>query len=393
MKLKTRKWLSCLIAAMLLAGCGGDNESGPQGGQMNAPVVTVATPLEATITLWEEYTGRLEATESVQIRPRVSGYIESIHFTEGQEVQSGDLLYVIDPRPFEAVVSQATAAVQQSEAAKSLADANLKRAEQLIADNAIAREEADIRSSEALQAAADLEAARASLRRAELDLEFTRVTAPITGIAGRRLVTKGNLVSGEIASASTVLTSIVPHDPIYAIFEIDERAFLRGVRRFFEGKSPGRGGEPIPVELNLVDETDFPHKGIVDFVDNQLDPNSATMLVRGLFENDNKLLTPGQFARVRVAAGDPKTYFLLPDRALVTDQNLTFVWAIQDDGTVNRKVIRPGPLYQGLRVVFDGLSSADQVVIEGGMLLQPGIPVQTKSGTIALPETAETNPS
>ncbi len=276
----------------------------------------VANPTQQHIAEYADYTGRLEAVEIVDARPRVSGYIESIHFTEGQKVKAGDLLYVIDARPFQAQVNRLQAQVNQAEAARSLAKANLKRAEKLIEVNAISQEEADIRNSEALQAEADVAAAIASLEAAHLDLEFTQVIAPIDGIADRREVTVGNLV----VASETELTTIVPHSPIYAYYEVDERAFLRSLRRYFNGESEGRHSDAqIPAWLGLDDEEGYPHQGIINFSSNQLNPNTATLTVRALFQNEDEFLTPGLFARIRAATTEKADRILIPDTAIGTD--------------------------------------------------------------------------
>lgn len=362
--------VSTIALLVVLVGCD-KNTDAPAAA--NAPLpVPVAHPTVQNIAEYADYTGRLEAVEIVDVRPRVSGYVESIHFTEGQKVKAGDLLYVIDPRPFQAQVNRLKAQVNQAEAALLLANANLKRAEKLIEVNAISQEEADIRSSEALQAEADVAAAIASLEAAHLDLEFTQVIAPIDGIADRREVTVGNLVVASV----TELTTIVPHSPIYAYYEVDERAFLRSVRRYFNGESAGRGSEAqIPAWLGLDDETGYPHEGVINFTSNQLNPNTATLTVRALFENEDEFLTPGLFARIRVATTDKSDRILIPDTAIGTDQTIKYVWALNADNSVERRTLELGPTHEGLRIVRSGLSTEDRIIVSGIQFIRPGMTV------------------
>ncbi|MGF1483349.1 MAG: efflux RND transporter periplasmic adaptor subunit [Opitutales bacterium] len=366
------------LLACLFGGCSG--EEAPASPP--PPTVTVATPLSQEITEYSDYTGRLEAVEQVDVRPRVSGYIDSVHFEEGEKVDAGALLFVIDPRPFEAEVNRRKARVSQAKAALSLAKANLNRANELIQSNAISREEVDIRESESLQAEADVQAAKAELESAELDLSFTRVTAPIAGIADRHLVTPGNLVTGEALNA-TLLTTIVPHDPIFAYFEIDERAVLRNVRLYMEGQRPGRSDEvEVPALLGLDDEDDFPRRGIIDFAGNQLDADTATLTLRAIFENDDEFLTPGLFARIRVPELQARQALLIPDEAIGSDQALRYVWVVGADNTVERRTIQIGPLHEGLRVVRSGLQVDERIIIKGIQRVRPGATVNPQEGQV-----------
>ena len=322
------------MLVLSLAGCQKPSRPAPP-----PPAVTVANPLQKEITEWNEYNGRLTAVESVEVRPRVSGHIDSIHFVEGQEVKEGTLLFVIDKRPFEAEVNRAKARLSQAKAAQSLANANLERAKKLASPQVISKEEADVRVSEAMQADADVEQAIAQLDSANLQLGFTDVRSPITGIAGRHLVTRGNVVQGG-SGEGTLLTTIVPHDPIYVYFEADEAAVISAIRRYFEGTQPGRGERASrPVEMQLSDEKNFPHKGEIDFVDNQLDPTSNTMEMRGRFENADRFFTPGMFARVRVPSGGPQKVLLVPEEAIVSDLTARFLWVLKPDGTIERRPV------------------------------------------------------
>jgi RND family efflux transporter MFP subunit len=375
--------LATATLAGLIAGCQKPSRPAPP-----PPGVTVANPLQKEITDWNEYTGRLTAVESVEVRPRVSGHIASIHFVEGQEVKEGALLFVIDKRPFEAEVNRAKARLSQAKAAQSLANANLERAKKLASTQVISKEEADVRVSEAMQADADVEQAIAQLDSANLQLGFTDVRSPITGIASRHLVTRGNVVQGG-SGEGTLLTTVVPHDPIYVYFEADEAAVISAIRRYFQGTQPGRGERASrPVEMQLSDEKNFPHKGEIDFVDNQLDPGSNTMEMRGRFENPDRFFTPGMFARVRVPSGDPQEALLVPEEAIVSDLTARFLWVLKSDGTVERRPVELGGRHGTLRVVRSGVAAQDKVVIKGIQTLRPDTKVTPHEGSIADPSGA-----
>lgn len=352
----------------LLAACSKTDQSATQQAPQALPV-QVAYPLKKSVIEYTDFTGRLEAVEMVDVKPRVSGYIDSIHFREGQKIKKGDLLFVIDSRPFQAQVNRFKAQVTQAESALALANSNLRRSQKLIQTRAISQEEADIRENEALQAEADLAAAQAELEAVALDLNFTKVTAPIDGIADRHFVTVGNLVTGDVSS----LTTLVPHDPIYAYYEVDERSFLLGVRRFFDGKSPGRGGNTasIPAYLGLDDEEGHPHEGVIDFASNQLNPNTATITVRALFENDDEFLTPGLFARIRVPISKEKERILIPDTAIGSDQSIKYVWVVTAENTPERRILELGPKHEGYRIVHSGLTTEDRIVVNGIQFIRP----------------------
>ncbi len=378
MKLPFLNTFGLALALAALVGCGRENPPSP------SPMpVSVANPVERNVELTETYTGRLVAVEEVDLRARVSGYVESVHFTEGQKVEKGQLMFQIDPRPFDAALSAANAKVEQAEARRNLARSNLARAEDLVKDNAISREEADIRKSEFEQAEADLLAAQAGVKTAELDREFANVEAPISGIAGRFLVTPGNFITGGLPN-STMLTTIVPHNPIHCYFEVDERQVLKFTRMFFEGKTGGRAGERPTVAIAVSDSDEFEFKGTLDFTENQLDESTATSQLRALVKNENEFLTPGLFARVRIKVGEPFQAILVRDSALGFDQSKRFAWILQDDGTVKRRFVDTGPLEGSLRIVRSGLSTEDQVVVSRIQLLRDGVPVSpTKVGMAA----------
>ncbi len=364
---------STLSLALLFTACGQEDAAAPAE---HPPLdIDVTTPVTESLVEWSTFTGRLEAVESVVIRARVSGYLKSVNFKEGQLVEAGDLLFEIDPRPFEAIVNLAKARVAQAEAAQTLALANKTRAEDLIRSNAISREELDIRNSEAMQAEADVLAAQAELEAAELDLQFTQIKAPITGIAGRFGITQGNLVDGG-SSGGTQLTTIVPQNPIYVYFDVDERTYLNTLRRIQAGQLPGRADNGhMPVQIQLTDESTFNHEGVINFKDNQLNPGTATMRVRGLLQNPDGFLSPGMFARVRTPASKQEERLLLPDHVVLTDQELKYVWVVGPDNMVERRTVEVGPLHDRLRIIRSGLEPDERVASTGLQFLQPGMPV------------------
>lgn len=384
--------------------------------------VTVAQPVRKKIVEWDAYTGRLEAVEFVEVRARVSGYLQPIHFDEGQIVQRGDLLFVIDPRPFEAQLdaakasmSQAKSQVSQTEAELAaanaqqlqsdaqvvLADARVKRVRELKQSNAIAEEEVDQREAEFLQAKADVEASRAGVRlaeakietataaveaatalikTAELDLQYSRITSPVSGRISRAYVTEGNLVSGG-AATPTLLTTITSMDPIYCVFDATEQDVLKYVRLALSGQRESSRVAKNPVFLGLVDEEGFPHRGHMDFVDNRFDTDTASMRARCVFPNDEQLLLPGMFARIRIPGSAPREAVLIPDSAIGTDQASQYVYIVVD-GVIQRRPIKSGPIVDGLRVIRDGLVGDESLVIEGLLQSRPDAKVNTVEGTV-----------
>lgn len=365
------RFLSAAAVVAFLASCsgGGNPDSAP-----GAMPVNVSSPFTRTIELTEIYTGRFEPVEEVELRARVSGYVKSVHFKEGQKIGEGELMFQIDPRPFDAQLAAAEAGVKQAEARLKLAKSNLDRAEKLVSTNAISREEADIRRSEFAQAEADLLAAQAESRSAKLDREFADVVAPISGIASRFYVTPGNFISGG-APGSDLLTTIVPHHPIHCVFEVDERQILKFTRMYFEGKTDGRGGEQPLVKIAVSDRDEFEFEGEIDFADNQLDQSTATTRMRVLVQNENEFLTPGLFAKVKVTIGDPFEATLVREAALGFDQSKRFVWVLGEGNVVSRRYVETGPLEGELRIVESGLTPEDRVVLTGTQLLQEGMEV------------------
>lgn len=339
------------------------------------PQVTVAHPLVQTVVEWDEYTARLSAIESVEVRARVSGYLGTIHFADGAIVKKGDLLFVIDPRPYEAVLNRARADLTLAEARLDLARKDLTRAEFLVKSHAISQEEADTRAATLRQAVASVGGARAAVDAADLDVEFTHVTAPIGGRVSRHLVTEGNVIVGGGTSNATILTSIVSLDPVYAYFEVDEQAYLKYSRLNLSGQRPSSREVQNPVEIGVADEPNFPHRGWMDFVDNQIDSATGTMQGRAVVPNPDLLLSPGQFVRLRLAGSGRYEAVLVPDDAIGTDQAQRFVWALDDENRAQYRKVTLGPLYEGKRIVREGLAGKDRIVTSGLQRVRPNIVV------------------
>jgi RND family efflux transporter MFP subunit len=338
------------------------------------PKVTVSQPIRRDVTEWDEYTGRLEAVESVEVRARVNGYLQSVNFTDGGTVKKGDLLFVIDPRPYQAELQRARAELALANARLERTQKDFARAQLLLRARAMSEEEVDTRSADRRQAQEAVQAARALVEVAQLNVEFTQVRAPISGRIGRNFVSVGNLINGG-AAQSTVLTTIVSLDPIYCYFEADERSYLQGVRLLSAGEpARAREGRNV-VQVALTNETGFPHQGTIDFVDNRLDPNTGTITVRAVVPNPDLTLTPGLFARVRVPASDTYRALLLPPEAVGSDLSQQFVFVVNDQNLAEYRRVTPGPIIDGLRVIRDGLQPADWVVVNGLQRVKTGAKV------------------
>jgi len=362
-----------LIGALVLIGCG------KQTSKSNAPIapaVSVAHPIARTVNEWDEFTGRLSSPETVEVRARVSGYIEKVHFKEGSEVKQGDLLFTIDRRPYQAIVDRARAELAAARARAELATGEAKRAEGLVASKAISTDAFETRTKTATEAAEAVHSAQAALTAAELDLEFTEVRAPITGRISNARVTAGNLVTGGNTAGATLLTTVVSLDPIYCYFDADEASVLKYRQLYREGKRKTPLQEPIPAEMALGNEAGFPHKGQVDFVDNQLNAASGTIRARGVFPNPDKLMAPGFFARIRVPGVGEYPAVLIRDSAISSDQGRAYVLTVDDKNTVVYRAVSPGPLLDGLRVIRDGLKESDRVIVAGLMSTRLGLTVQ-----------------
>src|SRR5712672_359017 len=350
-----------VLLAVTLSGCG---DKPPPQAAAGPPPVTVAQPTKRTVTDWDEFTGRFEAVEEVQVRARVGGFVTSVEFRDGAIVRAGDLLYVIDARPFEAVAEQAEGQLSDARAKAELAKRELDRGLNLVQTSAVSEQVVDQRR-QALQAAHAAEMqAEGALKAAKLNIEFTHVMAPITGRVSRHLVSVGNLVQGSEGNA-TLLTSIVTLDPINIYFDVDEATYLKNTKLWFEGRRPSSRDTPNPVQVTLTGETKPSHEGKMDFIDNRLDISTGTLRSRAVIPNKDLSILPGQFGRVRLIGSSPYDALLLPGTAIATDQSRKIVFVVKDDNTVEAKPVTLGPLDEGLRVIRDGLKAEDRVIVDG----------------------------
>lgn len=345
------------MAAAALTACG----KGQQGGAPPAPMVSVATPLRQDVTDWDDFTGRFESPQQVEVRARTGGYLQAVHFRDGQFVKKGQLLFTLDPRPAQALLASARA---QADVAKG----DLKRAESLLAATAISREEFEARRSASL-------VADAALRARQLDVEFTRVTAPISGLASDRRIDPGNVISGG-TSAGDVLTTIVSVSPIHFVFDASEAQFLK-----YQRTAGGRTG--APVQVRLQDETEPRWSGRIDFLDNGLDASSGSARLRAVINNPGNVLRPGMFGSARMAGGGSYQALVIPDSAVISDGPRKVAYVVPKSGEVQVRVLELGPATGGLRVVRKGLRPDDRVIINGVQRVRPGVKVQTSEGKIA----------
>src|SRR4051812_16162162 len=360
------------ILSVLLTAAGCKKESAPPQGPLPVNVVTV---IEKEVNEWDEFTGRLEAVESVEIRPRVSGYITEVHIEAGAVIKKGDLLYVIDPRPYQADFDRAAAEFERMQAQLKLAQIELDRAKELRTKNTISASEFDQKAATYQGASAAAASAEAAKNSAALNLEFTQIKSPIDGRVSDARITLGNLVQPG-AGLESVLTTVVSVDPIYAKVDADENAILKYVKLSEEGKRVSARTEKIPAFIELGNETDFPHEGYIDFVDNRLDPGTGTIRARVVLKNWNpNFITPGFFARVRIAGATPYRASLIPDRVISSQQGLKYAFVVKPDNTVERRNLETGGLFEGKRIVKSGLKGGEKVVSTRLQLLQAGMPV------------------
>ena len=351
-----------VLLAVSLSGCG---DKPPQQAAAAPPPVTVAQPTKRTVTDWDEFTGRFDAVDEVQVRARVGGFVTNVEFRDGAFVNTGDLLYIIDSRPFEAVAEQAEGQLSDARAKGELAKRELDRALALNQTQAVSNSIVDQRR-QTLQAAKAAETeAEGALKAAQLNIEFSHVIAPMAGRVSRHLVSVGNLVTGSDNGGGTLLTSIVSLDPIYVYFDMDEATYLKYNRLYFEGKRPSSRENPNPVQVTLTGETKPSHDGKMDFLDNRLDVSTGTLRGRAVIPNKDFSILPGQFGRVRLIASAPYEALLLPDTAIATDQSRKIVFVVKDDDTVEAKPVVLGPLDDGLRVIREGLKPQDRVIVDG----------------------------
>jgi RND family efflux transporter MFP subunit len=363
--------LSILWAAALAGGCGkaGDSAQAPP-----PPQVSVAEVLQKKVKDWDEFTGRFQAVETVEIRPRVSGYIDKVAFKEGTLVKSGDLLFVIDPRPYQADYDRAAADLKRYKTALDLARIESVRVQRLRESGAVSQEELDERTSTVAQAEANVAGAQAAVEAAQLNLTFTRVTSPINGRVSRAEVTRGNLVTGG-NNGGTLLSSVVSIDPIYLYFDSDELAYLRYTQMARQSEPASSRDARDPVQVGLANEEGFPHSGYVDFLDNQLNPQTGTIRARAVLDNKDGQFTPGLFARVQLLGSGEYTAILIEDRAVNTDQSQKYVLALSPDNKVEYRKVTLGRIIGGLRVVREGLKPGDVIVVNGAQRVHPGMTV------------------
>lgn len=340
------------------------------------PTVTVATPIQRSVTEWDDYIGRFAPSKSVEIRPRVSGQVTGLHFKDGDFVNKGQLLFTIDPRPFQAALAESRARATSARTAAALARTELARAERLIADEAVSAEEVDNLRATVRLADAAVAAAEAAVRTRALDVEFTQVRSPISGRVSDRRADVGNLVAGDNAGSATLLTTVYALDPIYFVFDGSEALYLKSQREARDGE------RPTTVQVRLQDEAKYSWNGRIDFTDNGIDPASGTIRGRAVIANPDHFLTPGMFGNMRLSGGAPHPALLVPDSALVSDQARKVLLVVQPDGTVAAKPVQPGAVVDGLRIIRGGIDAKDRIVISGMQLAQPGTTVNIRAGKI-----------
>ena len=373
--MKTGKF--AISASMVLVLIGAACRKAPIPGPPPPAAVTVARPVVKQLIEWDEFSGRLGAIASVEVRARVSGYLQSTHFAEGKEVQEGELLFIIDPRRYDAELARAKAERERGRAALELATAEAGRAAKLVETRAISAEEADVKAKGRQGAEAALAAAQALVDQAKLEVDWTRVTAPISGRVGRKLVTEGNLITGG-PNGATVLTTIIQLDPIYGYFDVDEQSALKYRELARMGKRASALFQEIPAQMGLANESGFPHEGKIDFVDTEISAATGSIKARGVFANPDRLMSPGFFARVRIPGSGRYEAMLVRDSAIGSDQGRAFVYVVGEDGKATPRPVATGPLEDGLRIVREGLKAEERVVINGLMAIRPGAPVQAE---------------
>jgi membrane fusion protein, multidrug efflux system len=365
------RFLFAAPLVLALAACGDSSPPAPP-----SPPVTVAKPVAQNVIDRDEYVGRFLAIDMVEVRPRVSGYLEKVHFQDGQIVKAGEVLFTIDPRPFQNTLDQAKSTLAQARANLDFTTADVARAEPLLREKTMSEQQYQQRVQAKRVAEAAVQAGEAAVRQAQLDLEFTQPKAPVTGRIGDRRVAPGNLITGGNAGTATLLATIVTIDPMRFEFTADEQAFLRYARLAGDGKNPEARGAKAAVELKLIDENDFIHKGTIDFVDNVIDQSSGTIRARALFANADGLFTPGMFGRIRVPASPPYQALTVPEAAIGTEQVRKFVFVVGPDDMVQQKYVTLGPLQPGdRRVIKDGVTAEDRVIVNGLVRARAGIKV------------------
>ncbi len=387
MMIQSRFAVLALILGPALTACGDSQRAAPAP---PPPTVTVATPVQRNIVDHDEYVGRFVAVDSVEVRARVSGYLESVHFTDGQIVKQGQLLFTIDKRPFQNALDQARANLTLARSNLTYTEADHARGKQLVRDKTITEQVFEQRSQARRNAEASVVANEAAVRQAELDLEFTELRAPVTGRIGDRRVTPGNLITGGTSGNTTLLATIVSLDPIRLEFTFDEAAYLRYERFSRTGREVTSREGSVIVSLKLIDEADFVHRGYMDFVDNVIDKASGTIRGRAVFSNPEQVFTPGMFGRVRVPGSPSYPALLIPDSAIGSEQARKFVLVVDGDNIAQQRYVTLGPLADNLRVIKDGLKPDDRVVVNGLVRARPGAKVTPEDQAQANATTATT---
>jgi len=363
------------LSVAVISGCSGQ---AAETGMPPPPEVSAAPVLVKQVSQWDDFSGRVEAVENVDLRPRVSGYIDHVNYEEGQEVRKGDVLFTIDSRSYRAELARAQADLARARSQAELGRSEAARAKKLSDLQAISTESYEQRRSAAAEAQANVAAAQAAVDAARLNLEFTQVRAPISGRAGRALVTAGNLVSA--GDSASVLTTLVSLDKMHVHFDTDERTFLHYAELARKGERPSENGAGVPVQVGLVGEEGFPHTGVVNFLDNQVDPATGTIRARALLDNADRAFTPGLFARVRVLGSGEFKAMLIDDKAVLTDQDRKYVYVVDAKGQAQRKDVELGRTADGLRIVESGLAAGDKVIVSGVQkVFMPGMPVKAKT--------------
>lgn len=379
-------WTVLAVITLTLSAC--KKTMPPPQGPLPVNVVTV---VEKEVHEWDEYTGRLDAVESVEVRPRVSGYITEVKFQAGAMVKKDDLLYVIDPRPYQADFDRAAAEFERTQAQLKLAEIELDRAKDLRAKNTISASEFDQRAATHLGASAAARSAEAAKNSAALNLEFTQIKSPIDGRVSDARITLGNLVQPG-AGPESVLTTVVSVDPIYVRVDADENSLLKYVKLDEEGKRKSARNAQMPAWIQLGNETGFPHEGVVDFVDNRLDPGTGTVRARVTLRNWSSLVVPGFFARVRIAGATPYRAALVDDKVINSQQGVKYAFVVKPDNILERRKLETGPMFEGKRIVKSGLKEGEKVVSTRLQLVRPGMPVQAIPEEVPSPEAAGSKP-
>ncbi|MDR6983427.1 multidrug efflux system membrane fusion protein [Rheinheimera pacifica] len=369
-----RTFMLASVAALVLTACG-NPEAANQAAAPAAPQVSVAQVVHERITEWDEFTGRLQAPQTVNLMPRVSGYIEEVHFSEGALVQKGDLLVQIDPRPFAAEVARLNAELQSAQSAAALADNEYQRAEKLSSQRVISAELLDSRLARKQQTAATVASVKAALQRAELDLSYTRISAPISGRVSYAQVTAGNYVT----AGQSQLTSLVSTDKMYAYFDVDEQSYLKYARLSTEGKrADTRDASANPVYMALANDTAYNHIGSIDFVDNSVNQQTGTIRIRASFSNSDNNLLPGLFARIKLVGSDSYDGILIDEKAVGTDLNNKYVLVVNADNQLEYRAVKLGEKVNGLRIVREGLAAKDRIVVNGLQRVRPNMQIEPK---------------